>query len=111
MISTISCVGVAFSKSSAIIGSLINIKPLLWLDASGKLVPLAKIRGRKKAIKEMVLQATQDIGHSTAIVAYANDIEAAENLKSLVTEVCVLKVSLSNTKSKLPDMPSSSIFR
>ena len=74
-------------KSSAIIGSLINIKPLLWLDASGKLVPLAKIRGRKKAIKEMVLQATQDIGHSTAIVAYANDIEAAENLKEQLLAV------------------------
>lgn len=53
----------------------------------GKLVPLAKIRGRKKAIKEMVLQATQDIGHSTAIVAYANDIEAAENLKEQLLAV------------------------
>ena len=48
--------GGRLSKSSAIIGSLINIKPLLWLDASGKLVPLAKIRGRKKAIKEMGIQ-------------------------------------------------------
>ena len=79
--------GGRLSKSSAIIGSLINIKPLLWLDASGKLVPLAKIRGRKKAIKEMVLQATQDIEHSTAIVAYANDIEAAENLKEQLLAV------------------------
>ena len=79
--------GGRLSKSSAIIGSLINIKPLLWLDASGKLVPLAKIRGRKKAIKEMVLQATQDIGHSTAIVAYANDLEAAENLKEQLLAV------------------------
>ncbi|MGO1416281.1 MAG: DegV family protein [Streptococcus thermophilus] len=78
--------GGRLSKSSAIIGSLINIKPLLWLDDSGKLVPLAKIRGRKKAIKEMVLYATQD-GHSTAIVAYANDLEAAENLKEQLLTV------------------------
>ena len=35
----------------------------------------------------MVLQATQDIGHSTAIVAYANDIEAAENLKEQLLAV------------------------
>ena len=68
--------GGRLSKSSAIIGSLINIKP-----------PLAKIRGRKKAIKEMVLYATQDIGHSTAIVAYANDLEAAENLKEQLLTV------------------------
>ena len=73
--------GGRLSKSSAIIGSLVNIKPLLWLDASGKLVPLAKIRGRKKAMKEMVAQASQDIGHTTAIVAYANDSEAADNLR------------------------------
>ena len=73
--------GGRLSKSSAIIGSLVNIKPLLWLDASGKLVPLAKIRGRKKAMKEMVAQASQDIGHTTAIVAYANDSEAANNLR------------------------------
>ncbi len=73
--------GGRLSKSSAIIGSLVNIKPLLWLDASGKLVPLAKVRGRKKGMKEMVAQATQDLGHSTAIVAYANDLESAESLK------------------------------
>jgi DegV family protein with EDD domain len=73
--------GGRLSKGSAIIGSLVNIKPLLWLDASGKLVPLAKVRGRKKGMKEMVAQATQDLAHSTAIVAYANDAEAAQSLK------------------------------
>lgn len=73
--------GGRLSKSSAIIGSLVNIKPLLWLDASGKLVPLAKIRGRKKAMREMVDQASQDLDHHTAIVAYANDLAGAEQLK------------------------------
>lgn len=32
-------------------------------------------------MKEMVAQATQDLAHSTAIVAYANDAEAAQSLK------------------------------
>jgi DegV family protein with EDD domain len=73
--------GGRLSKTSAIVGSLVNIKPLLWLDASGKLVPIAKLRGRKKGMKEMLKRATADVAHDTAVVAYANDSEAAENLK------------------------------
>ena len=73
--------GGRLSKSSAIIGSLANIKPLLWLDTEGKLVPLSKTRGRKKGMKEMFNQASQDLDHTTALVAHAEDPEAAESLK------------------------------
>lgn len=78
--------GGRLSKASALMGSLANIKPLLWLAADGRLVPLAKIRGRKKAMKEMINRASQDIAHSTAIVAYANDLESAEKLKTDLLE-------------------------
>lgn len=78
--------GGRLSKTSAIMGSLANIKPLLWLDATGKLVPLAKIRGRKKALKEVVSQAIKSIAHRTAVVAYANDLEGAESLKESLLE-------------------------
>lgn len=78
--------GGRLSKTSAIMGSLANIKPILWLDATGKLVPLAKIRGRKKALKEVVSQATKSIAHRTAVVAYANDLEGAESLKESLLE-------------------------
>ncbi|MFC3931694.1 DegV family protein [Streptococcus dentapri] len=78
--------GGRLSKSSAVIGSLVNIKPLLWLDSEGKLVPLAKLRGRKKGMKEMVERAIQDVEDSTAIVAYANDEASAESLKEKLLE-------------------------
>ena len=78
--------GGRLSKTSAIMGSLANIKPHLWLDKTGKLVPLAKIRGRKKALKEVVSQATKSIAHRTAVVAYANDLEGAEALKESLLE-------------------------
>lgn len=78
--------GGRLSKTSAIMGSLANIKPLLWIEPSGKLVPLAKVRGRKKALKEVVSQATQSLAHDTAVVAYANDIEGAETLKKSLLE-------------------------
>ena len=46
--------GGRISKASAIIGTLINIKPVLHVDEEGKLVALGKVRGRKKSINEMV---------------------------------------------------------
>lgn len=73
--------GGRLSKGSAFIGSLVNIKPLLWIDASGKLVPIAKIRGRKKAIKEIADRATKDIADSTVVVSYTSDQTGADDLR------------------------------
>ena len=73
--------GGRLSKGSAIIGSLVNIKPLLWIEADGKLVPIAKVRGRKKGMREMLQLASQDLAHSTAIVAYSADLDGAQALK------------------------------
>ena len=78
--------GGRLSKGSAIIGSLVNIKPLLWIEADGKLVPIAKVRGRKKGMREMLQLATQDLAHSTAIVAYSTDLEGAQTLKENLLE-------------------------
>ncbi|HER4659975.1 TPA: DegV family protein [Streptococcus pyogenes NGAS440] len=73
--------GGRLSKGSAFLGSLASIKPLLWSDEEGKLVPIAKIRGRQKAIKEMVAQVEKDIADSTVIVSYTSDQGSAEKLR------------------------------
>ena len=41
------------SKSSAFVGGLLNIKPILNME-NGKLVPLEKTRGFKKATQRMI---------------------------------------------------------
>ncbi|HEP2740727.1 DegV family protein [Streptococcus pyogenes] len=73
--------GGRLSKGSAFLGSLASIKPLLWIDEEGKLMPIAKIRGRQKAIKEMVAQVEKDIADSTVIVSYTSDQGSAEKLR------------------------------
>lgn len=73
--------GGRLSKGSAFLGSLASIKPLLWIDEEGKLVLIAKIRGRQKAIKEMVAQVEKDIADSTVIVSYTSDQGSAEKLR------------------------------
>lgn len=42
------------SRTSAWAGSLLNIKPVLHVDDEGKLIPMDKVRGRKKSIMTMV---------------------------------------------------------
>ena len=42
------------SRTTAIVGSMLNIKPVLHVDNEGKLTAIGKVRGRKKALQELV---------------------------------------------------------
>lgn len=42
------------SKTTAIIGTMINVKPVLHVDNEGNLVSLNNVRGRKKALNSLV---------------------------------------------------------
>lgn len=46
--------GGRISKAAAVFGGALNICPLLHMDEGGHLVPFAKVRGKKKVIKEIV---------------------------------------------------------
>ncbi|NQJ69887.1 DegV family protein [Streptococcus suis] len=78
--------GGRLSKATALIGGLVNIKPLLALNAEGKLEAIAKIRGRKKGIKEMLNLTLDGLDHSTVMVAYTGDLEAATAIKATLLE-------------------------
>lgn len=49
------------SRSSAVIGGLIGIKPMIYIDDEGKLDVCGKIRGRKKALNALVETALAEI--------------------------------------------------
>lgn len=42
------------TKTAAFIGSLANIKPVLFVNSVGKLIPIAKVISRKKSLKALV---------------------------------------------------------
>ena len=42
------------SKVSAYMGTMLNIKPVMHVDDEGRLIPVEKVRGRKKAIQGLV---------------------------------------------------------
>ncbi|MTB65063.1 DegV family EDD domain-containing protein [Streptococcus sp. zg-86] len=87
--------GGRLSKAAALIGGLVNIKPLLSIDAEGSLVPIAKLRGKKKGIKEMLSLTLQQLDDPCVMVAYTGDVETAEQLKTtLLAESQVEQVIL-----------------
>lgn len=80
--------GGRISKGSAFVGGLLNIKPLLHVE-NGKLVPIEKLRGRKKVLKRMVeLMAERGHGWSeqTIAISHGDDIEFALLLKQEIEE-------------------------
>ncbi|MBR2801914.1 MAG: DegV family protein [Erysipelotrichaceae bacterium] len=54
--------GGRLSNASAFIGTLLSVKPLIYLDEEGKLIAAAKVRGRQKAIHELLEKAAAEIG-------------------------------------------------
>lgn len=76
-------------RASALLGGLLNIKPILTLE-EGKIVPAAKARGSKKAIAEMVERLKAHIAaHPGELVLdflHVQDPEAAKTLEQAVKD-------------------------
>ncbi|MDO5546989.1 MAG: DegV family protein [Eubacteriales bacterium] len=53
------------SKSAAVMGSLVGIKPILFVDDEGHLIPDKKVRGRKNSVEELGRQMVKhmDVDH------------------------------------------------
>lgn len=81
------------SKTSAFVGGLLNIKPVLHVE-DGKLIPIEKIRGRKKVIKrlvELVGENASELAKQTVHISHGDDETAANELKSLLEETYGVK--------------------
>ncbi len=76
------------SKTSAFVGGMLNIKPVLHVD-DGKLIPIKKVRGRKKVHKTMV-DLVKERGHSLDRqiigINHADDEVGALKLKDMLAE-------------------------
>ncbi|NLT15515.1 MAG: DegV family protein [Clostridiales bacterium] len=54
--------GGRISKTTAIVGSMLNIKPVLYVNPEGQLVALKSIRGRKNALSALCDEMMDSIG-------------------------------------------------
>ncbi|MCA0999443.1 DegV family protein [Bacillus thuringiensis] len=91
--------GGRLSKVAGFIGGLLNIKPILNVE-EGKLVPLEKVRGKKKVlgrIVDIMEERGKDLKGQTIAMTHGDDLETAEALKSLITERFGCEVFIVNT--------------
>lgn len=82
--------GGRLSKTSAWAGSLLNIKPILHFDDKGHIVPVEKVRGRKKSI-EAILQhldnsANKPVCDQPIFIVHADCLQDAKYLAEQLKE-------------------------
>lgn len=82
--------GGRISATTAVVGSMLNIKPVLHVDDEGRLVNVSTARGRKAAIKAMVARTratAEDIAGQTVFISHGDCLADAEYLASMVREL------------------------
>ncbi len=50
------------SKAAAVVGTMINLKPVLHVDGAGHLIPVSKVRGRRKSLNALVDYMEKQMG-------------------------------------------------
>lgn len=79
------------SGATAAIGTILNIKPLLWGDPTGHIVALSKCRGRKKAVEailEIYRTRAIDAQNQRVAISHGDCQEEAEALAKRLCEIC-----------------------
>lgn len=82
------------SAATALLGSMLNIKPVLHVDDEGHLVSVSKVRGRKASI-EAIAKKMGETGlpgeNETVFICHGDCIEDAKYLEKLVKEMYGVK--------------------
>lgn len=93
------CRGGRVSKMSYAIGTVVDIKPLMYVSEKGKLLSYQKVIGRKRsifAIAEKVAKTITNPENQTVFISHGDCIEDAKLLASLISNKINVKGFLFN---------------
>jgi DegV family protein with EDD domain len=78
--------GGRITKSTALLGNLLGVKPILHVDNDGKLTQVGKVRGRQASILRLAeeYQKKKDPIFNTVYISHADCINDANKLKSIL---------------------------
>lgn len=79
------------SKTTAMVGTVLNLKPSMFVNAAGALTASGTVRGRKKSIQGMIDRMKESLGDAPDYtlpvgIVHANCLEDAETLAEKVKE-------------------------
>ena len=86
--------GGRISAATALVGTMLNVKPIIHVDNEGHLINTAKVRGRKAAMDHLVKQMQQrqqGFDNETVFIAHGDCPEDAAALEAMVKERCGVK--------------------
>lgn len=84
--------GGRISAATAMVGTMLNIKPIIYVDNDGHLINTAKVRGRKAAMELLASKLEQSgTDFDTVFIAHGDCPEDAAALEALVREKCGVK--------------------
>jgi len=84
--------GGRISATAATVGSLLNVKPIIIMNREGKLVPLSKVRGRKKSLQYLIDQTVKNIRDEVDHAVFIGHVGVPEDA-DFVREKLLEKVS------------------
>ena len=77
------------SKATAVLGTMVQIKPIIHMDNEGKLQVIAKERGRKKSLNkivDMAVEQSKGWENDMVMITHGDCIDDAEYVAALVRE-------------------------
>jgi DegV family protein with EDD domain len=82
--------GGRLSRTAAVAGTMLGVKPVLWINPEGELKQLGKTRGRKAAIEMLADNMSKAMGNekklSFVCITHGDCPEDAEALKKILTQ-------------------------
>ncbi len=75
------------SGATAFIGTMLDIKPILHVDNEGRLIPVTKVKGRKKSIRALFEKLQETIVNpddQTIFISHGDALEDAQYLGDLI---------------------------
>jgi DegV family protein with EDD domain len=81
--------GGRISGAAAFLGTMLNIKPVLHVDNEGRLIPVSKVKGRKKSIRALFEKLQETIvspEDQTIFISHGDAPQDAQYLADLIKE-------------------------
>ena len=75
------------STATALVGTMLGIKPVLHVDNEGHLIPVSKVRGRKQSLDALVKKmedTAEDPAEQTVFISHGDCLEDARYVEEQV---------------------------
>jgi len=82
------------SVAAAFVGTIMDIKPILHVDDEGRLIPVTKVKGRKKSLRMLADKLKETIVNpeeQVIFISHGDCIDDVEHLKKIILEECSVK--------------------